>query len=316
MSDKMSAELVKQHELELQRQEAVAQVFRLEEELGQLGQETAELRSKLRMTEESLWLAGEDLSSFKASRTKRSEDRATETAPVADLEPSSQPAPSSSRRTSLASVRIPRPKATGKSGKPRERVASEEELEGDEDRLEEEGEERVEAALCSSRRRSSSKKPKPTLTNSSGSGSGSARRLSVLPKAPASPSKMRTISPGAVSGKPPGRRNTEFFPSKAKTLVPAPVPSPAAGRKSSNSEPREAEAVGGAVVPELAMPTSTEEIPDELTPLAQDSRATSARLLSSYSRTRSKSFQLEVSATSLPSLSLLSSVCLTLATEI
>jgi hypothetical protein len=290
MKDKMGAELVKQHNLELERQEAVARVFQLEEELKRVREardlEITELNRQLRMAEEGLSLAGEDLNSFKFNQTKRTEDKGTETiATTADLGPPSQP---SSRRTSVAAIRIPRPKAT-KGGKLREESG-----EGG-DKLDEQGEavDEIGETLASTRRKSSSssKKPKPILTNPS----GAARRPSALPKTPQSLDKLlkgREVSPSVKKE----RRNTEFFPNKAKNLTSLPA---TGGRKSSNPDPGLAASTAG--VPELSPnPTGAEDASDELSPLAEDSRSTSARLLPSYSRARSKSFQLEVSDLPLP----------------
>lgn len=284
MKDKIAAELMKQHNLELERQEAVVKIFRLEEELKRVREEkdseTTQLSLKLKMTEEGLCLTAEDLFSSKFHSIKKVADRGTDTT---DLKLPSQP---SSQRTSVAAIRIPHPKEA------RGRKVKEDSMES-EDVLVDQGEELGEnkEILVSTRRQSSATKPKPISTKMG----GSARQRTVLSNTRQSLDrlpKVRDFSPSAKK-----RRNTEFFPNKSKNMTSIPIEH-RDGNKSSipDSCPCEVDGVN-ADVPELSLPTPTEaeELSDDLSPLVEDSRCTSARLLPNYSRTRSKSFQLEVS---------------------
>jgi hypothetical protein len=285
MKQKISAQVVQQYNLELEKQNAVALTFRLEQDLKdsrhQMDTKVTELELFLEVREEQLSMTVADLESFHLNRRKvEATDKSTD---VEDLEPPLQPSETkqSARRASVASVRIPHPKPS-KTPKPKE--VNETSLEEDPNEGESESLDEIGEILPTSSRSKASKATKPKVGLLT-------RHLSELHKLPPSQpqnlSKPKDDSPKAKLG----RRNTEFFPSKTKP-IPQALPrkadllqKPKAVADISKSEANEKEPTPAPVRKKSKEPVEEPLLPPE---------DPSTKLLPTYSRSRSRSLQPEV----------------------
>jgi hypothetical protein len=298
MREKVSAQVIQHHNLDLEKQRAVASAFRLEQELkdyqNRMGTRVMELQVSLASQEEHLSMATADMESFKLNRIQPT--RADKSTDVEGLGPFEDK--TSNRRASVASVRIPQPKLV-KPKKGKEHSTEEDDL------MEAETESRDEIAeiLPASTRSKGSKpiKPKASPTN---------RRLSEFHKTPPpsllaeSGSKLKeSNSPQAKQG----RRNTEFFPNKTDVI-------PQALLRKADSPPKQklTETVQDKSEPVERKPPNTSELSPHKESLEtkesqspkeskksksseEDPACTSTRLLPSYSRSRSRSLMPNIS---------------------
>lgn len=302
MKEKISSELIRQHNIDLERQEAVAHAFRLEAEIKDLQeQKNSELHKYClaeKQTNELLTMREEDFSSFLWNHVKTTHDVGTD---VEDLEKSNQHKEVSKKtqKANAPSIRIPQAKST-KGMKSKEGVEEMGNIIDDEESVDDFPEAPISTSSASRRTSLKSQKAKisgPSPTN---------RRMSEIHKAPPSLGERSSKAPSPTKG----RRGSEFFPHTTKGLTSPTheiVASPKSnlilstkaleqdGRSFPSTETEEAKYLPTKPsIPKIS-PIPTESSRDEFSPLPDNTPSTSsARHLASY-RTKIKSPQGEVS---------------------
>lgn len=287
----MSAELIKQHNLDLERRDAVAQAFRSAEEVKHLQElrksELHEYEIEKLKNQELVTMMQEDFCAYLWNKKKATLDRFTE---VKDLDTSKQPAKTLKSNTNVPLVRIPQAKST-KGDKSKENTAVPSNPVNDEELVDDFPD--VQISSTNIRRGSlKSQKGNPHLSRPSPTN----RRMSEIHKSP-----ILTKAPALTKS----RRGSEFHSKMTKSLM-SPTQQTV---QSSESHVESSDGQHQLDTPKSAAEPSKSTVPiekffqdDTLSALPDDSSPVSARNLPSY-RSKLKNLHLEVSSISLSLLS-------------